>query len=412
MKTPRLLLTIIALACVPAFAQLGANPRYIPEIQIGTGYAGTGMDIEADGDMQTKGSLTLDEGIVALLDADIKGGDLSNSTGRLDLKGTAIVRVEENTFEVYDSDGATSAIITSGGGQGVLQLISYRTSTPRGVVRYSGSNGTLSAATTVASSQIVTRMEFEAHDGTGFVDLARIDGMTDSGTIGTNDMPGELQFSTTPDGSATPVLGLTINSDQTVVTAGDVTGGDDVIATDDYQSVTNLDLVPASTYAVRVYEDGGTVAATFDTAGDLALGNYLTCADGIHVRLKPTSGEDIRLYEDGGAVAHSVDTAGILQSVFDHRPTVSLTPNLGSSSFRWGTIYSGAENTSGNSTFGDASTDTNTFTGRMIVRSVTDAGPMTATGGSLAEIVWNTSNSKFYGCSVAHASAATWVAFH
>ena len=369
MKTPRLLLAIIALACGPAFAQLGANPRYIPEIQIGTGYAGTGMDIEADGDMQTKGSLTLDEGIVALLDLDVKGGDISNSTGRLDIKGTAIVRVEENTFEVYDSDGATSAIITSGGGQGVLQLISYRTSTPRAVVRYSGSNGTLSAATTVASSQIVTRMEFEAHDGTGFVDLARIDGMTDSGTIGTNDMPGELQFSTTPDGQATPVLGLTINSDQSVVSAGDLTGGDDVIATDDYQSVTNLDLVPASTYSVR-------------------------------------------LYEDGGAVAHSVDTAGALISVFDHNPSVSLTPNLGTASLRWGTAYVGAVNSTTNSTFGDASTDTITHTGRMIVRSVTDAGPMTATGGSLAEIVWNTSNSKFYGCSVAHASAATWVAFH
>lgn len=44
--------------------------------------------------------------------------------------------------------------------------------------------------------------------------------------------------------------------------------------------------------------------------------------------------------------------------------------------------------------------------------SVTDAGPMTATGGSVGEVVTNTSDSKQYICTVAHASAATWVALN
>jgi hypothetical protein len=44
--------------------------------------------------------------------------------------------------------------------------------------------------------------------------------------------------------------------------------------------------------------------------------------------------------------------------------------------------------------------------------SVTDAGPMTATGGSVGEVVRNTSDSKVYLCTVAHASAATWVALN
>lgn len=63
-------------------------------------------------------------------------------------------------------------------------------------------------------------------------------------------------------------------------------------------------------------------------------------------------------------------------------------------------------------TVGDASTDTITMTGRLIVRNVTDAGPMTATAGTQGEIVFNTSDSKFYGCTVTHASAATWAALH
>ena len=56
-------------------------------------------------------------------------------------------------------------------------------------------------------------------------------------------------------------------------------------------------------------------------------------------------------------------------------------------------------------------TETVTHTGSMIVKSVTDAGPMTATNGTVGEIVFNTSNSKFYGCSVT-GTPATWVAFN
>lgn len=65
----------------------------------------------------------------------------------------------------------------------------------------------------------------------------------------------------------------------------------------------------------------------------------------------------------------------------------------------------------GNVTLGDASTDTITATGRLLVRSVTDAGPMTATDGNEREIVYNESDSKFYGCTVT-GSPGTWVAFH
>lgn len=65
----------------------------------------------------------------------------------------------------------------------------------------------------------------------------------------------------------------------------------------------------------------------------------------------------------------------------------------------------------GNVTLGDASTDTITATGRLKHRQVTDAGPMTATAGDTGEIVFNTSDSKFYGCT-AGGSPATWAALH
>lgn len=47
-----------------------------------------------------------------------------------------------------------------------------------------------------------------------------------------------------------------------------------------------------------------------------------------------------------------------------------------------------------------------------LVKQVTDAGPMTATGGAFGSLAYNTSDSKVYFCTVAHATAATWVALN
>jgi hypothetical protein len=49
-----------------------------------------------------------------------------------------------------------------------------------------------------------------------------------------------------------------------------------------------------------------------------------------------------------------------------------------------------------------------TMTGSLIVKSVTDAGPMTTTNGTVGEIVFNISDSGFYGCTVT-GTPATWV---
>lgn len=49
--------------------------------------------------------------------------------------------------------------------------------------------------------------------------------------------------------------------------------------------------------------------------------------------------------------------------------------------------------------------------GRMAVGKVTDAGPMTATAGTQGDIVFNISNSKFYGCTVT-GNPATWSALN
>lgn len=81
------------------------------------------------------------------------------------------------------------------------------------------------------------------------------------------------------------------------------------------------------------------------------------------------------------------------------------------------TIVNGKTGTSmlfriNNATVMSMSSTALTMTGALLVRSVTDAGPMTATPGTQREIVFNTSDSKYYGCTVTHGTAATWVALN
>lgn len=84
----------------------------------------------------------------------------------------------------------------------------------------------------------------------------------------------------------------------------------------------------------------------------------------------------------------------------------------GDSTLRWYiSNKTGSAQFYGNMTFGDAASDTTTCVSAFFPRQVTDAGPMTATNGTIGEIVFNLSDSKFYGCTVT-GTPATWAAFH
>jgi hypothetical protein len=63
----------------------------------------------------------------------------------------------------------------------------------------------------VSSGDSIGEISFQAADGTNFLQAARITAAVD-GTPGTNDMPGRIVLSTTPDGSASPVERLRVDS--------------------------------------------------------------------------------------------------------------------------------------------------------------------------------------------------------
>jgi hypothetical protein len=87
------------------------------------------------------------------------------------------------------------------------------------------SRGTIAAPTVVQSGDNLWSMFLAGYDGTDLALAAQIQVDVD-GTPGSNDMPGRIVFSTTPDGSQIPTEAMRINSAQNVtVTAGNLVIG-------------------------------------------------------------------------------------------------------------------------------------------------------------------------------------------
>ena len=83
---------------------------------------------------------------------------------------------------------------------------------------------TIGTQTIVASGDILGNLSFFGSDGTAGITAAQIRGVVD-GTPGTNDMPGALQFFTTPDGSSTLTQRMTIGSSGKIGIAGSPNAG-------------------------------------------------------------------------------------------------------------------------------------------------------------------------------------------
>jgi len=153
----------------------------------------------------------------------------------------------------------------------------------------------------------------------------------------------------------------------------------------------------------------GTVGGTLGVTGATTLGSTCDVTGNATVGGTATFAEDVTLTK-GLSVGTTLGVTG--------NATLGGTCGITGNTTVGGTLgvtgnqtNTGDLTVNGNTALGNASTDTVTVNGRLIVRSVTDAGPMAATAGALAEIVFNTSDSKFYGCTVA-GDPATWVAFH
>lgn len=254
-------------------------------------------------------------------------------------------------------------------------------------------------------------LKFWGHDGAAFRQFAALRAYI-NGTPGASDMPGALGFYVTPDASATPALALTIAQDKSAAFAGAITGASTLNMTG---AVTMQST--AAVYSDLTLGNAGTanrrlnIKANAGYRADVYLGGELTALrwafqKDATAESGANAGSDFRLsaYSDTGVF---IDSPFICSRVSGGAFTFYRPVTLNGTS---ALTVGGNLTVNGNSVLGNASTDTITVTGRLLCRQVTDAGPMTATGGTQGEIVFNTSNSKSYTCTVTHATAATWQA--
>ena len=134
-----------------------------------------------------------------------------DASGRL-LVGTTTAT---SSFKFGGSgDTATTAQIdgASSGRDVGLALVNQNSSDTQPVLRLAKSRGTAASPTAVNNDDYTGSIQFMGYDGTRYIDTARIDSLV-NGTPGTNDMPGELIFSCTANGTSVVTPRMRLSND-------------------------------------------------------------------------------------------------------------------------------------------------------------------------------------------------------
>lgn len=242
----------------------------------------------------------------------------------------------------------------------------------------SASIGTFSAT---ADTERLGQVVFQGVNSSSAVATGSFIRALQVGAAGATFIGGKLEFNT-GDNTAGPAVTLTLDEN------GDLQGGTSF----NIGTSGDTDLIGLAANAVTV--NGTTTSDAFDSTSTTTP-QYQTNVTGGHAITNISSGgsawsAEVRFGWSGADKWYVGSGATTSYRLYDANNTTdvySVTP-------------------------GAAGVGVMAMTQRLTHRSVTDAGPMTATGGTQGEVVFNTSDSKFYGCTVTHATAATWAAFH
>jgi hypothetical protein len=219
--------------------------------RVGIGTTSPNESLEVAGNIHVSGA---DRSIFNRSNNALTFGTNNAERARIDSSGRLLVGTSTARSNLFSGGWfPTLQIETSTNGGRGLSILNNRTDDNGPQLTFGKANGSaVGSVDVVANGNTVGAISFTGSDGTNFVQGARITGEVD-GTPGANDMPGRLVFSTTSDGSASPVERLRITSTGQVRLAGaGITFNGDTAAAnelDDYEEGTFTPTVVGTTTA-------------------------------------------------------------------------------------------------------------------------------------------------------------------
>lgn len=214
--------------------------------------------------------------------------NIASGTGRWNFyaNGTA-----QNYFAGYTTLGSPALINGSGASSNRLQIIGstfgdsslglFRAAANPGAsnIVFNKARGAIGTETIALSGDTLGVVNFAGYDGAAYISSASIQAFVD-GTPGTNDMPGRIVFSTTPDGSASPTERTRIGSDGTLRHLNDIAFNNATVLTASYDSV-SFSVAGQETAPNKVWfrPDGLRMYILGDTGNDITQYTLTTAWD-------------------------------------------------------------------------------------------------------------------------------------
>lgn len=124
-------------------------------------------------------------------------------------------KVGFGTLSPGSMSGLTNSRVEIADEDGLLSDFTLRVAGPGGssAQNFAKSRGTLNTPSVVSDGDLLGNLLFVGYDGLDFGSFAAWIRAAVDGTPGINDMPGRLQFMTTPDGFESPIVRMTIKND-------------------------------------------------------------------------------------------------------------------------------------------------------------------------------------------------------
>lgn len=233
---------------------------------------------------------TIADGGVVTATASITAAGLNVFSTTVGVRSSALASIDATVASITGASPYIGAVATASAD--ALGLVGYGNNASGTNLTFLKTRAATDAATTIVQSgDTILNIRGDGADGTAYRLAGQIALKVD-GTPGASDMPGRWEFLTTPDGSATPTLALTINNAQHLLLAAPSTDAAKTTAT-----------LCRDTTTGEIYTGSGTIGICLGTSSARYKNSIMPATEGLTelAKLEPRHFRYNKGYIDDGA---------------------------------------------------------------------------------------------------------------